>query len=101
MPRSSCYHLSDCLLLFYLVERLLTDLVQRLLTDSLLKLLEADEAALLAVEDGVPELDEAVPPGDPVQVLLRHLVGVGDGADHSPGDVCQAVSEVSLMKQRH
>ena len=73
-------------------------LVQRLLTDSLLKLLERDEAALLTVEDGVAQLDKAVPLADLLQVAGRDVL---EGADDGPGDVRETVPEVSLMKERH
>ena len=73
-------------------------LVQRLLTDSLLKLLERDEAALLTVEDGVAQLDKAVPLADLLQVAGRDVL---EGADDGPGDVRETVPEVSLMEERH
>ena len=73
-------------------------LVQRFLTDSLLKLLHRDEAALLTVEDGVAQLDKAVPLADLLQVAGRDVL---EGADDRPGDVRETVPEVSLMKERH
>ena len=72
--------------------------IQRLLTDSLLKLFKGDEAALLAVEDGVAQLDHAVPLGDPLQVGGRDVF---EGADDRPGDVSETVPEVSLVQERH
>ena len=71
--------------------------IQGLLTDSLFKFFHWDEAALLAVEDGVAQLDEAVSLGDPLEVAGRYVF---EGADDRPGDVGQTVSEVRLVQER-
>ena len=80
--------------MFYI---LFFDFIQRFLTNSLSKFFKWDEAALLTVKDGVPELDQAVPLVDPVQVGAWHLVTVRDGTDDSAGNVSQTVTEMSLM----